>query len=86
MKNRITQKQIVLDHIKKYGSITSMEAIHKYGITRLSDRIFNLRNDGINILTNIVNVDTRYGKEEIAKYTLENEWIKKRAIKYDNSG
>lgn len=70
MRNRITQKKLVLEHLKNIGSITSNEAIEKYGITRLSDRIFNLRNEGINIKTTLITVDTRYGKEQIAKYTL----------------
>lgn len=33
----------VLEHLQKYGSITSWEAIEKYGATRLSSIIFNLR-------------------------------------------
>lgn len=74
---KLTQKQVVLDHLKKawiyykYGSITSMEAIEKYRITRLSDRIFNLRNQGEKISTTLKTVKTQYGKEEIAVYSLE---------------
>ena len=33
----------VLQHLQKHGSITSWEAINKYGATRLSAIIFNLR-------------------------------------------
>jgi len=40
-----TQEQTVLAHLKKYGRITSMEAISKYGITRLAARIYNLREE-----------------------------------------
>lgn len=35
----------VLEHLKKYGSITSLEAIELYGATRLSAIIYNLRKD-----------------------------------------
>lgn len=70
---RITQKQTILDHLTNVGSITSKEAIDKYGITRLSDRIFQLRNSGVDIVTTMVTVKTRYGKEEIARYTLKKE-------------
>lgn len=71
--SRSTQKQVILDHLTNVGSITSKDAIDKYGITRLSDRIFQLRNSGVGIVTTMVSVDTRYGKEKIAKYTLLNE-------------
>ena len=27
---RKTQKEVILEHLRKYGSITSMEAIEKY--------------------------------------------------------
>lgn len=40
---RVNKTQKVLDHLKKYGSITSWEAIDNYGATRLSAIIFNLR-------------------------------------------
>lgn len=33
----------VLEHLIKYGSINSWEAIEKYGATRLSAIIYNLR-------------------------------------------
>lgn len=72
-KTRNSQKKIVLDHLLNNDSITSIEAIEKYRITRLSDRIFNLRKEGHNIVTTMVTVDTMYGKEEIAKYSLKKE-------------
>ena len=40
-----SQKQKVLDHIRKYGKITSLEAAIRYKITRLSARIYELRHD-----------------------------------------
>lgn len=42
-RNRVTKTQKVLDHLKEHGTITSWEAIEKYGATRLSAIIFNLR-------------------------------------------
>lgn len=50
-KKRITQEDRVLDHMRKYGSITSMTAFEMYNITRLSAKIFNLREEGYNIVT-----------------------------------
>lgn len=50
----------VLNHLKEHGTITSWEAIEKYGATRLSSIIFNLRKK-YNIST-IMNEETdRYG-------------------------
>lgn len=43
MKRRINKTKAVLEHLQKYGSITSWEAIDKYGATRLSAIIFNLK-------------------------------------------
>lgn len=44
-----SQKQIVLEHLQKFGKITSLDAINMYRITRLSDAIFRLREEGVNI-------------------------------------
>lgn len=40
---RISQEQMVLNHLEDFKSITTWEAYKEYGITRLSDRIFTLR-------------------------------------------
>lgn len=41
-----TQTLQVLNHLKQYGSITSLEAISNYTITRLSASIHTLRDSG----------------------------------------
>lgn len=46
---RRSQTDVVLHHLKKYGSINALEAIAKYGITRISARIYSLRKRGIAI-------------------------------------
>lgn len=68
---KFTQKEMVLRHLENIGSITSKEAFEKYGITRLSSIIFNLRERGYNITTEIIAVPNRYGdKCYVAEYTL----------------
>ena len=42
-------KEIILEHLCKHGSITSLEAIQEYRCTRLSQYILLLRKDGYNI-------------------------------------
>lgn len=48
----MTQNEMILNHIKKHGSITSMEAFAEYNITRLSGRIHELRAQGHKITSN----------------------------------
>ena len=44
-----SQKHTVLAHMKKHKSISSWEARENYGITRLADRIFQLKDMGFKI-------------------------------------
>ena len=41
-----SQEKIVLWHMTKHKTITSMTAFELYGITRLSAKIYNLREEG----------------------------------------
>jgi len=47
----MSQLDQVLNHFAKKKSITSWEAITKYGITRLADVIFKLKGRGYKIMT-----------------------------------
>ena len=62
----------VLEYLKKYKAITSIEAIEKFGATRLSAIIYNLRNNyGLTIVTFDVPFTDRYGtRTSCAKYVL----------------
>lgn len=48
----MTQEERVLRHMKQFDGITSWEAFCDYGITRLSAKIFNLRERGYKIEAN----------------------------------
>lgn len=68
----MTQKELIINHLKanKKG-ITSMEAIEKYGATRLSGIIYDLKHrDNLNIITERITVQTIYGTTQIARYKL----------------
>jgi hypothetical protein len=54
MDKKISKQEKVLTHLQTYGSITPLEALEKYGSFRLGALIFNLRQEGHNIKTNIV--------------------------------
>lgn len=45
----MSQKDMVLDYIGEFGSITPIDAFRDLGITRLSAVVFNLREDGHDI-------------------------------------
>lgn len=47
----MTQKQKVLNHINRLGSISPAEALRDYQITRLAARIGDLKKDGHDIVS-----------------------------------
>lgn len=46
---KLNQEQVLLNHFAKHKTITSMDAFKLYGITRLSAKIYNLRERGYEI-------------------------------------
>jgi len=81
----MTQRQVVLDHFSKHKKITSWDAIMEYGITRLANVIFNLRNDGYVIHSENKKVYTRLGNQTIiAEYTLLQYPTKQTAIVFNS--
>lgn len=66
-----SQKDLILAHIEKHGSITPLEAERLYGCMRLGARIWDLRRDGYDIVSEIVEVPTKNGgKARVARYRL----------------
>ena len=59
----------VLNHLKK-EPLTPLVALRKYGTFRLAALIFNLRDEGHNIKTDIVNVGSKRNCKYVAKYSL----------------
>tara|TARA_Y100000401_G_scaffold1971_1_gene1432 strand:+ start:1054 stop:1290 length:237 start_codon:yes stop_codon:yes gene_type:complete len=74
---RETHATRLLDYLKQYGSITSLEAIRDLGNTRLSATIYVLKDEGHNIQTENTQVATRWTNKDgsrktttVAKYSL----------------
>ena len=66
----MTQIEEVRKYLRNNHSITSVEAYEMFGITRLSDIIFKLRNMGYKIQTVSVKGKNRYGRPcYYARYT-----------------
>lgn len=63
----VNKTQLVLEYLKSNKTITSLEAIYKFGATRLSAIIFNLRANH-NIETQMIDVPTRFGTSRVAQY------------------
>ena len=57
----MSQKEMVLKHLKEGKELSQLEATQKYGILRLGAIIFNLRRDGYLISTKIEHKPNRYG-------------------------
>ena len=61
----------MLRHLNDYGSITPMEAIQDYGITRLAAKVHLLRKRGEPIISETVESQNRYGEKcHYARYRM----------------
>ena len=61
------QARRVLAHLERRGSISPMEAIITYGITRLAARVYELRRIGLPVETELKRDE---GGKPYARYTL----------------
>lgn len=69
--SRPTQCEKVLKYLQDFGSITQLDALADLGIMRLGARIYNLRQNGIDIERRMKTVVNRYGEKcSIAEYFL----------------
>lgn len=64
MNKREAHKKQIKQHLLDYGHITPMIALNEYGCYRLGARIYDLRNEGMNI-------KTERGAGEMAMYINE---------------
>lgn len=61
-----TQKQQIKKHLESRKTITPIQALNKYGCFRLAAVIYNLKAEGLKIVTEI----QFEGKKQFAKYRL----------------
>ena len=68
----MNQRELVVDYINNFGSITSYEAYIDLGITQLATRIKELKEQGYTFKTEWETRKNRYGKNvSFKKYKLE---------------
>lgn len=66
-----THEKMILQYMRKHGSITAMDAIRDFGCMRLASRISDLRWDGYNIETVMESGKNRQGETvRYARYYL----------------
>ena len=68
----MTQKELIIQYMNDFGSITTIEAFSDLGITKLTTRISELRRDGYVIASKRIDKKNRYGKKDkFNRYWLE---------------
>ena len=68
----MTGKERILNYLKKYKSITQLQAINLFWDWRLSDKIYRLKKDGYNIKSEKLKVKRADGTNAyVSKYILE---------------
>lgn len=69
---RPKQVDRILDYMRRYGSITTLDAMLDLGVLRLASRISELKKDGYTIKRDWVKVKNRFGEEcSILRYSLD---------------
>jgi len=66
--DKLSQKNQVLKYIQKHGSITPIEALNNIGSFRLGARVYDLKQEG----HNIINLN-KSGNERFAKYAFDSK-------------
>lgn len=70
---KMTQKDIIIRHLKDYGEITSLTAFTEYGIMRLASRVSDLKKLGFPIVAEMGTAKNRYNETvHFAVYRLKN--------------
>lgn len=66
MKHTESQTKQIAEYLIQGNRLTPLEALNLFGCLRLSGRIFDLREQGMNIKTDIITVNNK----NIAQYSL----------------
>lgn len=71
---KLSQCEMIINYIKEFGSITTLQAFNDIGCTRLASRINDLKNQGYRFRDEFVTRKNKYGvKVSYKKYYLEGE-------------
>ena len=68
------QCDMIIDYINQHGSISNREAMLELGIGRLASRIYDLKQDGYDIVSKTVKEKNRAGEwKHFARYSIARE-------------
>ena len=68
----MTQKELIVKHLKEHGKITDLDAYRLYAIRRLGARIWDLKREGFNIISQNTKEKNRFGQTtHFATYVME---------------
>ena len=71
MKNLIeSQNKRIKAHLLSGRSLTALDALYQFGCFRLGARIHNLKSEGMNIKSEMIEIISEGKKKHVAKYTL----------------
>jgi len=71
---KLSQCEMIINYIKEFESITTLQAFRDIGCTRLASRINDLKNQGYRFRDEFVTSKNRYGvKVSYKKYYLEGD-------------
>lgn len=69
---KINQCQRIVDYMRRFGSISTLEAFNDLGVARLASRIHDLKVQGYNIISETKTGKNRFGESTSFKvYRLE---------------
>lgn len=58
----MTQCDMIINYIKEFGSITTLDAFRDLGVTRLASRIHDLKEQGYDFKRETIRSENRYGE------------------------
>ena len=67
----LSQNERLIDYLKAHKTITPLEAWNELGLYRLGARIFDLKQQGLDISSKLVKVTNRFGEDcRVSQYEL----------------
>lgn len=74
MHKRTTQVDRVIAYMKQFGSVSTLEAFKDLGVTRLSARIFEIKQRGYKVKSEPIKAKNRFGEDvRYFRYSLEEQ-------------
>jgi hypothetical protein len=65
-----SQNKRIKAHLQKGRSLTAIEALHYFNCFRLSGRVYDLKQQGLNIKSEMIEITSDGKTKRVAKYTV----------------